>query len=735
MKKLDIIAVQSLPLALLICVTTPLLAAEGESSNVISLEEITVTAQRRSENLQSVPIAITALTAADITRQGVHDLGSLATQVPGLTFAPFAPSQNIISLRGVSSNDDGPGTDNSVAVFVDDVYMGRVSNINPTMFDVDRVEVLRGPQGTLYGKNTIGGAISVVTSRPDTDSLNVKVSADYGNFNRHDFSALVTGPISSGWAGKLAVVTRDADGSVNNVVLHTKEKNDDDRAVRGQLLRTGDSSTLLLSADFERLHDEDMARIPLGPVTTNLPVNFVAEYQALCGNNYLTCATNPGDGFAYRDSGGVSAKYTDHVTSSSDFISITAVRRNYDSSSMDSLGAPWAGLGALMNYVDDATNQYSEELRWVSSFNRLQYVAGLWAMREDTDRLRVFILPSLSPLFADNDSYRGINRTLSYAGFGQADWHFADQWTLTFGGRYSYDHKHIDNNSVHGPDGVLGIIPVTFSNEREASWSKFTPKISISYQPTTALNLYATAVEGFKSGGFAASPVSIADTNPLLPEQAINIEGGAKLEISSRFRANLAIFDTNYKNLQIQSFGPPANCVPGPGVSCAGQFETFNAPGAYAKGAELEVSWLPINGLTLNASFGYLDARFKGVVLPNADFPNQSGQDMIRSPRQKENVEAIYQWSGFGGQFAASGDYSFTASQRGELEPYAVQPKYDLVNGRLSWSSPQHWDIALWGKNLADKAWVSHVYTIGGEVFGVFGDPRTYGVTVNWHLK
>jgi iron complex outermembrane receptor protein len=248
-----------------------------------ALEEVVVTAQRRSESLQTVPIAITAVTAADIQRSGIHELGTLAGQVPGLTFSPFSPGQNIVSLRGVSSNDDGAGTDNSVAVFVDDVYLGRVSNINPEMFDIDRVEVLRGPQGTLYGKNTIGGAINIISSRPNTDALDVKATVDVGNFERRNFSGLITGPLSNTWAGKIAVSTRYAEGWANNVVLHTKEKNDDDRAVRVQLLRTGGSSELLLSADYERLRVADMARIPLTHFTNNLP-NLVAVYDSLCGN-------------------------------------------------------------------------------------------------------------------------------------------------------------------------------------------------------------------------------------------------------------------------------------------------------------------------------------------------------------------------------------------------------------------------------------------------------------------
>ena len=736
------------PFVLLAFTTGPAFADAEDVSPAAALEEITVTAQRRSESLQTVPIAITALTAADMERTGVHELGSLAGQVPGLTFSPFAVGQNIISLRGVSSNDDGAGTDNSVAVFVDDVYAGRVSNINQEMFDVDRVEVLRGPQGTLYGRNTIGGAINIVSSRPQTDGLDAKASVDVGNYGRHDFSGLITGPLGDGWAGKLVVSTRKADGWAHNVVLDTREHDDDALSMRGQLLRTGTRTELLLTIEASQIRDADMARTPLSNVTGSLG-NLRSAYESLCGPEPdPTCATNPYHGYQRQSSYGASAKFTAHLTSSTDLISITAWHRTYNQWSMDSLGA----VIPLGNDVWDNTKEATEELRLVSSpTEHVKYVAGIWLSREDTNRLRLFLLqtdalfdPPISTDPNDMDRYRGIDRTLSEAAFGQVDWEFADRWTLTAGGRYSYDHKHMDNDAFHGPSGIFEIIPFTFANEVEAGWSKFTPKLSLSYRPSEALNLYATAAEGFKSGGFAASPTSVAETAPLRPEVADSLELGAKLEIARRLRANLAVFDTHYKDLQIQSFGPPPGCAP----PCFGVFETFNAGGARAKGAELELTWLPLDNLTLTASYGYLDAKFTTVYLPNAsvftaldgthyDLRNQSGQDMLRAPRNKASVEAKYTVSlGTRGAVEASSNYAYTGSQRGELEPYAIQPSFGLVGARLGWLSPSdEFEVSLWGRNLADRAWVSHVYTIANEVFGVYGEPRTYGLMLNWNLR
>ena len=734
--------------------------AQADDSTPPVLQQITVTAQRRSQNLQAVPIAITAVTAAQVQREGIHNLTTLAASVPGLTMSPFSVGQNIISLRGASSNDDGAGTDDDVAVFVDGVYAGRVSNINPELFDVERIEVLRGPQGTLYGKNTIGGAINIISSLPRTDGLHVRADTSIGNFGRHDFDGLITGPLGGAWAGKLVVSTRKADGWAHNLVLHTNEHDDDTKSVRGQLLREDDKTQLLLTASASGVNDSDMARTPMSNQTSNLPFSPQLVYQSYCGTQpNPTCAANPYDGYQRQWSYGTSAKFTDHLSSHTDFVSITAWQRTYNQWSMDSLGA---GLG-LGNDVSDDTKEWTEEMRLVSSAIRnVKSVVGIWLSREDTDRLRLFLLPSIEPDPALDESYRGIDRTLSEAIFGQFDWQFADRWTLTVGGRYSYDHKTMGNDAFGDSCGAvgLGIVPNCLVNQVAAGWGRFTPKVTLSYRPTSAVNLYATASEGFKSGGFAATPTDVAETKPLRPETADNLEFGAKMQFAERLRANLALFDVHYKDLQIQTFGPNPNTAPHP-PGYVGEFETFNAGGARADGAELELTWLATDALSFTASYGYMDARFTSVYLPNAsvysliggpgntacvanpnqagceDLRNQSGKQMLRAPRNKGDVQALYQFSLEGaGHMEASASVSYTAEQRGELEPYAIQPAFALIDARLSWYSPSdEWEVSLWGRNLANRVWVSHVYTIADEVFGVYGTPRTYGLELSWSLN
>ena len=694
------------------------------------LEEITVVAQRRSENLQDVPIAISALSEAAIEKADIHDLTDIATRVPSLTYSPFSPGQNIVSLRGVSSNDDGAGTDNSVAIFVDEVYLGRVSNINPEMFDIERVEVLRGPQGTLYGKNTIGGAINIVSTRPDTERFSAKLRANFGNYERTDFAGLLTGPLTENLAGKFSFSYRNRDGWVDNVVLNKKQKDDDVQAYRGQLLYTSENTEIMFTADYNRLDVEDMARIPQTQVVGSLgPI--VDQYRALCGDRGPKCSTNPSDGFAKRDAWGVSMHVT-HDFRIGELKSITAYREHEVDWEMDSVGVSIP----LTDDILDKTDQFTQEVRWSGDTDTLNYVFGFWYLNEQTNRFEVFDIIADKNI-TGSDRYRQINETDSYAGFGQVDWLLTEGVTLTVGGRYTYEKKEIVNDAVAG-DFV--VINQTFANTREETWTSFIPKISLTWQPREAMTVYGTIAKGFKSGGFPAAPTTIVDTEPLAQEEALNYEVGLKSDLLDNVRLNTAFFYTKYEDLQIQRFGPRLGCVENPAtpqIECFGAFQTFNASDAEVKGVELELTWVPVENLTLSGFYSYLDSEFTDTNVPGSVFEEQTGNDLLFTPRNKYSINAEYVLPlNERGELSANISYRYTDDQRGEFEPYAIQPSYDLFDARLAWNSPNDTlEIAVWGKNLFDEEHVTHLYAIGGEVIAVFGDPQMYGISLTWRYN
>jgi iron complex outermembrane receptor protein len=706
------------------------------------LEIINITAQRRTQNLQEVPIAVTALSAEKIERSGIHDLTDVATRVPGLTFSPFSPGQNILALRGASSNDDGAGTDSSVAVFIDDVYLGRVSNVNPELFDLESIEVLRGPQGTLFGKNTIGGAINITSSKPNTDEFEGKVKATLGNFGLKELGGLVTGPLSDDWAGKISFNSRTRDGWVDNVFLNKKQKDDDAQVVRGQLQYSGDTFTGLFSADYNQLDVQDSARIPIDTGEPGDPAfwatNVPGSYAELCAGRGPECSAGPVDGFVKKAAWGVSSKLVWDFKSG-ELTSITAYRESENDWNMDSTGTPASPLpssvfGLVNDDIFDVTEQFTQEFRWVSSIgDSIEYVSGLWYSKEDTDRTECFDNdPTPSDCTPDADGgltdwYRQVNEATSYAAFGQFDWELDEQWTLTLGGRYSYEEKEIDNEAVAG-DFV--IINQTFSNTVKDDWNALTLKGSIAYQVSNQTNVYFTYAEGFKSGGFAAAPQGIEFTQPLDQEESTNFEFGFKSDLSDLFRLNAALFYTEYEGLQIQTFGPLTT-----GASF-GTFQTFNAGDANIAGIELEATWIISDNLTLSGFYAYQDSEFEETNIPGTAFPNQEGQDLIRTPEVKYNIDLNYYIPlDSGAEINTSLNYRFTDDQRGELEPWAIQPKFNLLDARITWTnSDETLDMSLWGRNLTDTEYVAHLYTIASSVVAVFGDPRTFGLSVTYRF-
>lgn len=757
------------------------------------LEEIIVTAQRKAESLQDVPIAVSALTTDTIEKTDTHNLSGIAVQVPGLTFSSFSPGQNIVSLRGAGSNDDGAGTDSSVAIFVDDVYLGRISNINPDLFDLERIEVLRGPQGTLYGKNTIGGAINIVSTRPSFDQIEGKVKVGVGNYNSINVAGLVTGPLSENLAFKVAGNFRKRDGWVDNVVLNKEQKDDNTSGFKAQLLYAGDRVEGSFRFDYNDLDVEDMGRIPLranydgvGPGGPN-PALFRGPYNTACGDRTDgQCLAGPIDGYAKREAWGVSGKLTFNLTDTMDLISISAYRESEADWNMDSIGSPALPVN---DDIFDTTEQLSQEFRLSDSpSDRVNYVVGAWLLSEKTDRTECFDLngggPAGSPpaAGADYDSatpgtdctplndgsegYRQDNETTSYAVFAQVDLALHEKLKLTLGGRYSYEKKEIVSTAVTNRR-LPGFAPDITCNSRnvpasmgmparpvnatglciiaqnfgplsvDEDWSAFTPKVSLSFQPSENINLYATYAEGFKSGGFAAAPQDEAAARRTLDqEEATNYEVGFKGLFNNIFRLNVSFFHTEYEGLQIQNFGSPAVAM---GQTASfGRFLTFNAGDAEIQGIELEGVLLIGNNLTLSSFLSLNDSEFGTTNIENsAANANQDGNNLLRTPELKYGVTIDYVIPFPGGSaLNLTGSYNYSDDQRGDLPSYAVQPEFALVDFRAGWTNAgETLEITAWMKNVLDEAYVSHIYTIaGGNVTGIYGDPRTFGISGTYHF-
>jgi iron complex outermembrane recepter protein len=731
------------------------------------LEEVVVTAQHRAENVQDIPISVSALGADSLKKADIFDAGSIAQNVPGMAYAEFSPGQANISMRGVSSVDDGAGLDNSTALFLDGVYIGRGASINFDMFDLDRIEVLRGPQGTLFGRNAIGGAINVVSAKP-TDELSIKAGATVGNEGILRYQGYLSGPFSDALKGKITLSHREHDGYVRNLILNKDQQDEDQTSVRAQLLLSLDSSEWLLSVDSMEDEREDMGRTPV----VNGNFDYLSVLAKLGAGARESAA--PIDGFSNREASGFSLQGDIEFTSGV-LTTITAFRQAETDWEMASIGAP-AGGGSDFLDDDPTTNDvfgvdvnddivedidtFSQEIRWTSTLDgNFNYTAGFYYFTEETDRIEQFKLDrnsiSAGQVTLGNEYAGTFNETTSYAVYGQGTWELSEQWSVTVGARYTVDEKDYTAVSVNcdlvrdgdpsvlgtqfenftacaGIGGSLNIIAEAFEASTNEDWDDFSPKFAMQYRPQDNLMFFASVSKGFKSGGFGGSQgVQAAATQPVDPETAINWEFGVKTDVlDDSLRINATTFYTDYEDLQVVRFGPVAG-------TAFGAFQTTNIGSADITGVEVEVTWFLWDGFNIEANYAYLDTEVNDLILDTAGGQiDASGSDLRQAPQNSYSVAFNYNVETSVGFV----DFNLSFSHADEqLNDYINQnttiDAYDLVGSRLSWTSPnEEWEVALWGKNLTDKDYFSHTYVIGPGVIGSWAAPRTYGLSVNWNL-
>ena len=703
------------------------------------LEEVVVTAQHREENLQDVPIAITAIGSEELRTADISDLNSISVRTPGFSMGTFTPAQPQLFIRGVGSNADGAAEDQSVVVFLDGVYVGRTAGQAFDLFDLERIEVLRGPQGTLYGKNAAGGAINVVSQKPsETFSGAVEVSTgDLGYFSTR---AKVSGPLSDTVSGKISVSYKERDGYVDSLVADIDDFNAfESQGIRAQLLgRPNETMEWLLTLD--RSSDDRVG--PGRSVGDQFLQATIAELGGFSPDFYQNMLTETPKSEV--ESQGISLQM-DWDLGHGTLTSITAYREA-DADVTDiafGVAFQFLGLGSLDNSVDESSEQFSQEIRYATDLSESLFLqTGLYYLNEDVSRLEsldivcgnlcagfsngFYNANNPLPLFGSADQ---TNETTSYGIFAQAVWSMNDRADLTIGARYTSEEKDATNFGT--PDGAFAIL-APYDVAMSESWSAFTPKASLNYRLSDDLMVYGSVSTGFKSGGFQGlAPTGIAASTPFDEENVTTFEVGMKgTLLDNTLRFNAAAFSSQYDDLQVLVLTVQPDGLPGPQL-------TANAGEAEISGLELEAQWQLTDNLQLAGTFAYLDTEYSQL---DNDLAVNEGNQLRNAPENAYSLSLIYDYPlATGAAISARADFSHKDDAYQDIPNLdaAKMIEYDVINLRAAYlSEDAKWEVAVWVKNAADEEYLLHnsVLNPGLAQLPLPAAPRTVGLTATWNF-
>lgn len=765
----------------LICIEMPI------PSYAQGLEEIVVTAQKREESLQDTPIAVTAFSEEDLQNKNITNIAEVANFTPNLVFDETAPlsgatSAAVLYLRGVGQSSYQVTDDPGVGTYVDGVYVGSSVGGVLDVIDVERIEILRGPQGTLFGRNTIGGAINITTKRPSSEPQSA-IEVTVGNYDRINVRGSMDIPITENLLTKFTASYKRADGWLelladddvlgNESIARNQDTpgNDNEGSGRMAILYTPtEDLSFYLTGDLSRVREASAASTLLGvgknlndPTFAGDPdvaapqfsinhgiLNLVYNLPGNPTNAQLNSSITPVPGVplgtpyddrwvppnparqSYRtgvngtdiDTLGLASTIEWDVTDSITIKSISSYREVEAKLNRDADGSP---LTIVHCFNDFEHEQFSQELQLngVSFDSRLQWVAGVYYFEEQAeDDFRCVLPPAPILLNAavDNDSI---------AAFAQATYSVFDNLSVTAGIRWTKDTKTMDPQfgfvaSLTQRDTIVPHVPLM---EVKAKFDNVSPRVSLEYNFTDDVLLYTSYTEGFKSGGFSSRTlVPRGEVLRFVPEELSTIEVGVKFEgFDRRLRINAAYFNSDYENIQgtvIEGIAPG----------------TQNIGDSDVEGVELEVTALPFDSLLLNMTLGYVNNEYSrlsqlsplvspdGFILPTDKLANTpewaysfSFDYTLAAPALKGDIVFRGNWSGV------------TTVYNDELNSTLLKQRpYSLFDGQIQYLSHNgNWSLTLWGKNMSDAEYIvsgdDNVYA--GFREANFGTPRTYGLT------
>ena len=703
-------------------------SADAEASSdgdAVRLQEVIVTARRRDENVQDVPIAVTTLDAAELQSRGAEDISALGAATPNLTIYRARAFNGTVTayIRGVGQGDPVWGVDPGVAIYLDDVYLARPQGALLDILDVERVEVLRGPQGTLYGKNSIGGAIKVIT-RPLDDTFSGSVALTAGDYSRRDAKAIVNIPLGEHWRMHAALGSFNRDGFGHNLVTGEDVSARDAKVGRitSEWLPS-DAVNVLLAYDNYRdrsgvVGAKRLTIIPVDPRQTPPNEN---NYDVQNGLPNVDKLDNEGA------SATVTWRFDDHFR----LKSISAYRDGQSTTNVDFDTLPFALAGLDRRFHDAQTSQ---EFQLLWDGDRDQVVSGLYWFDGEaggtgnvTRMIRVY------------ESASGVVETRSVALYGDLTHEFTEKTSIEAGLRYTIERKSASvlNQTYADPAFTSPIAPALADFTDSKTFSAWSPRITVSYKPSESTMLYAQASRGFKGGTYNIRADTLhfpESAHPLDQESATSLEIGSKTQWGEgRYSLNAALFDTRYNDIQLSTNTPYDSN--GDGVDDNSFSDFRNAGSGTMRGAELEVSARPTDRLTLLGHVGYLDTHYGEFISDGVNIAHD--QRFTNAPRWNAGASTLIDIALTSGSLLAriDGNYQSKVYPTTDLNEQIAQDGYTLWNASLTWRSPrQDWQLELIGYNLSDKAYRTTGFAIipPGIVTAEYGPPRMVALSATY---
>ncbi|PND38990.1 TonB-dependent receptor [Paucibacter aquatile] len=682
------------------------------------LEAVKVTARRREETLRDVPVAVTALSATALEALNVKNLGDLQGQVPNLTVYAARGSNSTITtfIRGVGQADPLWGVDPGVGIYLDDVYMARPQGALLEVFDVQRIEVLRGPQGTLYGKNTIGGAIKYV-SRPLGTATEGSLSFSTGNYGQANFKGSVGGSTADGQIrARFAVASLNREGYGKNLTDGSDVSNQDTTAARATVGYFAKDMPLTVVFSADRALDDSNMR-GFKRLNANPPVESNYDIATGMANKNST------------DTRGHSLTATLNLSNAWTAKFVHANRRGLTNTGIDFDGLPAKTADVLARYADKQT---SNELQF--SYDSGSGHAGVLGLYQFDGEAGGTVLNNFFNLLFG--STNGTVYTKGKAVYGDWSWRLSPSFSLSTGLRYTKESKHARVLNQGFKDATFSqVTGVTADFDKTREVSNTAPKLSLDYKLSGTTNLYASASRGFKSGGYNVRAQAVAvprSAEPFNDETLDSLELGAKTVLDGgRLEINSAVFHNKYKNVQLSIFTSyiAANGTP----SFFGDFT--NAGKATVQGAEVEFAWRPDSAWSLSGNVAYVNAKYDEYIDRGVNVA--ADKKFSNTPKFQGALNIEYRTGvPLGGVLKTrlGLNYRTKVYPTTDLSEVIAQNAYGLISAGLIWEKTERLSFSLQGSNLANKAYRTDGYNIPSltVLSGFYGAPRTFTAGVGY---